>query len=316
MLGRVSAKGGAAPEPILGVSGDAHWPSISVRGPLRIAYQWRSETTNIIRWDLASNHTAAVAPSLRFDANPQLSPDESKVAFASDRDGFRELWIVNADGSSPKRLTNLRRPFTDSPRWSPDGKTIAFSTTEGENREIYTMPSEGGEIRRMTNSPSEEGRPSWSADGKFIYFRSDLGGTKNIWRVPAAGGSPEQLTRKGGYEAFASADRKWIYFAKDRAELGLWRIPAAGGAEEKISDEIREGQWGLAVKSVWYLKPKPEWGLWRLDLETRRAELAAPMEPRQRIYSGMTVNANGTAILYSKAVAQNSDVALLEFAKP
>ena len=60
----------------------------------------------------------------------------SRIAFASDRDGNWEIYVVNADGSGLVRLTN--DPAADStPSWSPDGRRIAFTSTRDGNAETY-----------------------------------------------------------------------------------------------------------------------------------------------------------------------------------
>jgi Tol biopolymer transport system component len=57
--------------------------------------------------------------------NPVWSPDGSKIAFVSNRDGRRDIYIMNADGSNVTRLTK-DSIIKWSPSWSPDGTKIAF----------------------------------------------------------------------------------------------------------------------------------------------------------------------------------------------
>src|SRR5262249_7886288 len=61
------------------------------------------------------------------DEMPRWSPDGSKIAFQSNRDGKYEIYVMDVDGANVKRLTNNQANDTD-PAWSPDGKKIAFQS--------------------------------------------------------------------------------------------------------------------------------------------------------------------------------------------
>ena len=81
-----------------------------------------------------------------YASSPSWSPDGGQIVFESDRDGNREIYVMNADGSSVTRFTN-NIASDASPSWSPDGESIAFVSNrafqdpEGLNRndEIYVM---------------------------------------------------------------------------------------------------------------------------------------------------------------------------------
>jgi len=95
-----------------------------------------------------------------FDNHPEWSPDGSKIAFTSSRDGNSEVYVMNADGSEQKRITF--EPNTDTwPTWSPDGRYIAFASNRaahspGDVRyDIYVVRSDGsGPSLRVTNTGS------------------------------------------------------------------------------------------------------------------------------------------------------------------
>ena len=102
------------------------------------------------------------------DTEPVWAPDGKRIAFASVRDGNKEIYVMNADGSNPRRLTN--DPATDTlPRWSVDNK-ILFTSNRGGESDIYVMDDDGRNVRRLTTIGASRG--AWSPDGKKVAFVS------------------------------------------------------------------------------------------------------------------------------------------------
>ena len=96
------------------------------------------------------------------NGRPEWSPDGTKIAFATIRNGKGSVGVMAADGSSPKLLTEGRHPS-----WSRDGKRIAFARVDGQ---IWVMNIDGSNILQITHSDSFKYGPSWSPDGKQMVF--------------------------------------------------------------------------------------------------------------------------------------------------
>lgn len=110
-------------------------------------------------------------------ADPQISPDGSRVAFVrvsvdSSADEYRTgIWVCETAGGAPRPITNGTRD--SQPRWSPDGATLAFVRgSEGRPAQIHLLPMTGGEATQLTRLKGGAGSPAWSPDGKRIAFAS------------------------------------------------------------------------------------------------------------------------------------------------
>lgn len=96
------------------------------------------------------------------DAFPAWSPDGSRIAFISDREGRGnwEIYVMDAAGGNQERLT-----YTDAiegpPSWSPDGTQIVFESDRDGDFEIYVMAADGTDVRPLTENSVQDRNPDW-----------------------------------------------------------------------------------------------------------------------------------------------------------
>ena len=172
-LWKVGAHGGA-PERLPSVGEDAIYPAISRQGK-RLIYTKYSLDSNI--WRVGASGAASDRPdaagipvvtSTRQDVMPQYSPDGKKVVFSSDRSGYFQIWVSDADGSNAIQLTSFDGVRNFHPSWSPDAQLIAFqSNAEGADN-IYLINAGGGKPKRLTIAATGGEWPSFSRDGKWV----------------------------------------------------------------------------------------------------------------------------------------------------
>ena len=121
------------------------------------------------------------------DAFPLFAkaPTTPKILFTSARDGNREVYIMNPDGSEQINLT--QHPAIDQQAtWSPTGEKILFVSDRRGRRDLYTMNPDGSNVRHVFKRKIEGWRefPTWSPDSKHIAYDQwyqDEGGTSGTY---------------------------------------------------------------------------------------------------------------------------------------
>jgi len=126
------------------------------------------------------------------DANPSWSPDGSKIAFSSNRDGTYEIYVMDPNGSNQTPLPTTAEGT--EPDWSPDGSKIAFQSDRDGDFEIYVMNADGSGQTPLTVNDSHDANPVWSPDGTKILFHSDRDGNFAIYVMNANGSGQTRLT--------------------------------------------------------------------------------------------------------------------------
>ena len=236
---RVSASGGE-PVRLAGVGNDVQDLTLSRNGK-RLAYSRDLRDYNIYRMPVPGRAAPPETPakfiaSTRYEISPAYSPDGKRIAFSSNRNGSREIWVADADGSRAVPLTSFDRGYSGSPRWSPDGQTIVFDARPNGAGDIYSVRADGGDPKQLTDNPAEDHVPCFSNDGHWIYFSSTRLGPRQIFRMPAAGGPAVQITRDGAFAAIAS-DGTWLYYTTSgRSGFALAKVPAEGGETSMVSE--------------------------------------------------------------------------------
>lgn len=155
---------------------------------------------------------------------PFRSPDGTKIAFESDRNGNLDIYVMNADGTGVTRLTD--HPAADrKPAWSPDGKKIVFQSQRDGNEEIYAMNVDGTGQVNLTRNPADENHPYWSADGSRIVFNSnrDAGETDEVYAMQTDGDQVQRITRNDLWDTYAA-------LSPDGSKLVVRRMLPHGGA--------------------------------------------------------------------------------------
>ena len=280
----------------------------------RLVFVKEQGDTDIYRFEAGGTDEPAITSSF-LDQNPAFSPDGRRVAFGSQRSGDMEIWLANADGSSPLQLTRGPGLWQDSPQWSPDGRQIAFdSQGEGGHWSVCTIDADGGSVRQLTSDAGDQNNPSWSSDGRFVYFAAQSANVASpqfdIWRVPAAGGTRERITTDGGGRVHESLDGKTLVFTRRLTEPSpLLARPVAGGPKRQIAPCVY--RFAVAPAGLYTLEcfDGPQVPLLLLDPATGRGRLLGKLD---RVAGDVTVSPDGRTILYTRRVGEDTDLMMVE----
>jgi Tol biopolymer transport system component len=129
-----------------------------------------------------------------------VSPDGSRIAYVTDKDGNTELYVMNVDGSNAQRLTNT--PATEgAPSWTPDGTRIVYASNSADGTtgtfHIWMMNADGSNPRQLTQGPASDFQPAVSPDGRTVAFTTDRdgGSNYNVYLMDLDGANVRQFTR-------------------------------------------------------------------------------------------------------------------------
>jgi hypothetical protein len=224
-----------------------------------------------VRADAAGEGEGAILRITRIvDDNTQnfharQSPDGNLIAFDSDRDGERGVYIADADGQNVKRISGAG--FAGIPSWSPDGRTLAYVRAETDSPDtwnLWTTDVSSGRSRRLTSYKT--GAPwggSWFPDGRRMAYghETDLvvldleTGRRRQYESPVEG-RPIRTPA-------VSPDGKRVMFQVDRD--GAWLLELSDGSMRKVLSDpsAEEYTWAADGQRVAYHSRSTDtWGIW------------------------------------------------------
>ena len=210
----------------------------------------RDGNTEIYVMDADGGNQENLTNHPAHDGEPDWSPDGTKIAFVSGRDGSpSQIHVMDADGKNPIRLTD-GPGGKRHPDWSPDGQKIAFSVddwgdhiavmdADGRNREkledqamypswspdgkqiafmhgeIYVIGADGQGLERVTHDLAPKWSPSFSPDGQRIAYYASHEGFKHIYVVGVDGKNRTRLTHNQEHHSLPtwSPDGQTIAYA-------------------------------------------------------------------------------------------------------
>ncbi|HEY3124189.1 MAG TPA: hypothetical protein VGK70_09000, partial [Thermoanaerobaculia bacterium] len=166
-----------------------------------------------------------------------ISPDGSRVAYASHQTGVSKIWTANIDGSNAVPLTDGASPDF-WPTWSPDGKWIAFGSLRGGDPQLWKVASTGGKAEAITREGGFRG--DWSpVDNRIAFWKAgqlqvvEVDSGKVLLRIPAGDltwtlpvWSPDGSHFSAMREEAHESSSLWTFDAKTGERRLLATLPA------------------------------------------------------------------------------------------
>ncbi|MBY0451448.1 MAG: biopolymer transporter Tol, partial [Bdellovibrionaceae bacterium] len=221
--------------------------------PVKKRYSWSyDDQYDIFESDLNGHKIKRLTKELGYDAEGSYSPDGKSIAFASNRSQYTkeysaeekklierdasyamDIYIMNADGTNVRRLTNTKG-YDGGPFFSADGQKITWRrfTPDGSRAEIYTMNTDGSDQQQVTRLNAMSWAPFFHPSGQYIVFTSSILGYTNfeLFIVDTAGTSkPVRVTFEEGFDGLPA-------FSPDGKKLSWTRRNEKGESQIYLAD--------------------------------------------------------------------------------
>ncbi|HEY0077516.1 MAG TPA: S9 family peptidase [Pyrinomonadaceae bacterium] len=226
------------------LSPDGRWIAYTVADTDREANR---RVTQIYLLPTAGGEPRQLTSERQSSSSPRWSPDGTRLAFVSSREGGQQLWTIEVASGKLTRITNISTG-ADNPVWSPDGKWLAFTssvypecTTEECNRERVEKAASSKVTAKITDRLLFRHWNAWQ-EGKRSH----------VFVVSSAGGAARDLTpgdfdappfSLGGQVDYAfSPDSTELAFASNRDKVeatstngDIFVVPVAGGEARRLT---------------------------------------------------------------------------------
>ncbi|HEY8249073.1 MAG TPA: Tol-Pal system beta propeller repeat protein TolB [Burkholderiales bacterium] len=216
----------------------------------RIAYvSFESKKPIVYVHHLSENKRQVVASFKGSNSAPAWSPDGKTIAVVLSVEGGSQIYLLNSDGSGPRRRISNSNSIDTEPRYSTDGKLLYFTSDRGGSPQIYRMSSTGGEPQRVTFKGSYNVSPRPSPDGRVLAYVTREAGKFQVALLDLANQQVQVITDSDRDESPSFApNSKMILLATVRGGRGvLSAVSSDGRIRQNLpysGGDVREPAWG------------------------------------------------------------------------
>jgi serine/threonine protein kinase len=211
------------------------------------------------------------------DWAPAWSHDGDRIAFASDREGSTDIWILEPESGAVYSAILDRLANESSPSWSPDGDAIVFDRRGSDgDYDIYARRLGQSTVDRLPSSSAHDSDPSWSPDGQRIAFVSERSGDMEIYTLDVVTELSTRLTHQLGRDfapVWSPTGTQIAYECEDPAEgdIEICTIGVDGGNRRVLTDnsvDDRQPAWSPDGRHIAFCRPTADgsrWDIWVMD---------------------------------------------------
>ncbi len=237
------------------------------------------------------------------DSGDSWQPWTPALAFVSERDSNRELYLMTPEGENQQRVTQTPT-VEENPAWSPAWTRLAFQSDINGNWDIFTMrldcplpltsltPGGDCEVRQLTTAPTDDLLPAWSPDSRSIAFVSLQDGNPEIYLMDHDGQNQRRLTfnPSGDWRPAWLPDSRQLVFTSDRSgnnDLYLLPLPETPSTSEPeltplITDPADDRAPTIQGKMLYFLSDRDGfWRVYRQELHNQYAQTYPATETEQ-----------------------------------
>lgn len=189
------------------------------------------------------------------DTSPCFSPDGSKIAFVSSREGYRQAYVMDKDGGVPTRIGYMSEGYTIE-GWYPDGKSLLVQSYRDNygryGRRLYRLPVERAAEKQVmdagvvNSSLNRKGdKILFSREGEQLYRKGYKGSrTSQIWMFDTKTGDYSELL-KGNFDyrspVWSETDDKFYFVSDESGTLNLWSYEFKTKKKSQLTDFKDDG---------------------------------------------------------------------------
>jgi Tol biopolymer transport system component len=228
-------------------------------------YSWDYDPSfDLYVFDTKTKSYTNLTKQIGYDAEGSFSPDGKLIAFASNRAAYdsklapdeaakfeidpswmMDLYIMNADGTNVRRLTDVPG-YDGGPFFSPDGQRICWRrfSENGATAEILTMRIDGTDVRQLTHMGAMSWAPFYHPSGEYLIFTTNRHGFANfeLYLVDKEGKSdPVRVTQTAGFDGLPafSPDGTKLAWTSNRTSNNQSQIFLAEWNHERAIERLR-----------------------------------------------------------------------------